>query len=110
MLSKSDRRRIDKVAQYFIDNQHHFESFAQSLMAYFQNNPELGEFIHFIKYRIKNEESLRAKLKRNITISDDQNLYRQYYRLCWSSNYSFAHGSVVFYTSYCVGYSEGTEV
>ena len=73
-LSRSDRRRIDQAIRYFTDNRHHFESFAQSLMAYFQNNPKLGEFIHFIKYRIKDEESLRTKLKRNIATSGNQNL------------------------------------
>ena len=74
MLSKGDRRRIDEAAQYFMNNQHQFETFAQSLMVYFQNSPELGKFIHFIKYRIKDEESLRAKLKKNITIPGNQNL------------------------------------
>ena len=43
-------------------------------MAYFQNNPKLGEFIHFIKYRIKDEESLRAKLKKNIATSGNRSL------------------------------------
>ena len=74
MLSRDDRRRIDKAAKYFMDNQRQFELFAESLMDSFQNNPGLGEFIHFIKYRIKDEESLRAKLRRNITTSDNQDL------------------------------------
>ena len=74
MLSSTDRQRINQATQYFMDNQHHFKSFAQSLMAYFQNSPELREFIHFIKYRIKDEKSLRTKLKRNIAISSNQNL------------------------------------
>ena len=55
-------------------NRYWFETFAQSLMAYFENNPELGEFIHFIKYRIKDERSLRAKLERVLTSAGDQNL------------------------------------
>ena len=74
MLSKTDRRRIDEAAGYFMDNKHLFESFAQSLMAYFENNPELSEFIHFIKYRIKDETSLRAKLKRIVTSAGGQDL------------------------------------
>ena len=57
-----------------MDNKHLFESFAQSLMAYFENNPELSEFIHFIKYRIKDEASLRAKLERIVTSAGDQDL------------------------------------
>ncbi len=43
-------------------------------MAYFQSSPELGEFIHFIKCRIKDEGSLRAKLKRYVENIGDQNL------------------------------------
>ena len=74
MLSRNDRHRIDKAAQYFMDNQHKFEFFANSLVTYFRDDPELGKFIHFIKYRIKNEESLRAKLKRSITTSENQDL------------------------------------
>ena len=74
MLSRSDRSRIDKAARYFMDNRRLFESFAQSLMRYFQDNPDLGEFIHFIKYRVKDEGSLRAKLERNIANSDTRNL------------------------------------
>ena len=74
MLSSTDRRRIDEAAGYFMDNRHLFESFAQSLMAYFENSPELGEFIHFIKYRIKNKGSLRTKLERILTSAGDQDL------------------------------------
>ena len=74
MLSKADRRRIDKAAGYFMANRHLFESFAKSLMDYFENNPELGEFIHFIKYRIKDERSLRTKLERDLTSASDQDL------------------------------------
>lgn len=71
MLSPGDRNRIDEAVLYFMNNRHLFESFAQSLIAYFQNSPELDEFIHFIKYRIKSEGSLRAKLKRKITAAND---------------------------------------
>ena len=58
-------------------NRDAFNLFAQSLMGYFKDNPKLGEFIYSIKYRIKDEESLRAKLKRIITDSSDQNLASQ---------------------------------
>ena len=74
MLSKADHRRIDEATGYFTDNRHQFESFAQSLMAYFENNPELRKFIHFIKYRIKDEGSLRAKLKKILTNEGGQDL------------------------------------
>lgn len=72
MLSKTDRRRIDKVAKYFISEQHLFELFAKSLMGSFENSPKLKEFIHFIKYRIKDERSLRAKLEKILMSAGDQ--------------------------------------
>lgn len=74
MLSSADRDRIDEAAGYFTGNRHLFESFARSLMDYFENSPELSEFIHFIKYRIKDEASLRAKLERIVTSAGDQDL------------------------------------
>ena len=74
MLSEADRRRIDEAAGYFKDNKHLFELFAESLMSCFEKDPKLGEFIHFIKYRIKDERSLRAKLERIITSAGDQDL------------------------------------
>ena len=74
MLSSIDRRRVDEATEYFTTNRHLFESFAQSLMAYFENNPDLKDFIHFIKYRIKDEGSLRAKLERILATPGDQNL------------------------------------
>ena len=74
MLSEADRRRIDEAAGYFKDNKRLFELFAESLMGCFEKDPKLGEFIHFIKYRIKDERSLRAKLERVVTSADDQDL------------------------------------
>ena len=77
MPSSIDRRRIDEATKYFMSNQDSFNLFAQSLMDYFKNNPKLGEFIYSIKYRIKDERSLRAKLERISTDSSDQDLASQ---------------------------------
>lgn len=74
MLSKTDRRRIDEATGYFMTNRYLFESFAKSLMDYFENDPKLGKFVHFIKYRIKDETSLRAKLERIVTNAGDLDL------------------------------------
>ena len=74
MLSKDDRRRVDETVKYFIDNRHLFESFARSLMTYFENSSHLREFIHFIKYRTKDERSLRSKLERVLTNEREQDL------------------------------------
>ena len=74
MLSKAERSCINEAINYFIENRNLFESFARSLVHYFENDPMLGEFIHFIKYRIKNENSLRAKLEKIITSAGSQDL------------------------------------
>ena len=74
MLSSTDRRRVDEATGYFMDNQHLFESFAKSLMDYFENDPELGKFIHFMKSRIKDEGRLRAKLGEILTDTGEQDL------------------------------------
>lgn len=72
MLSSTDRRRVEEATGYFMDNRHRFESFAKSLVTYFESNPDLGRFIHFMKYRIKDEGSLRAKLERVLEIPGDR--------------------------------------
>ena len=74
MLSSTDHRRVEEATEYFMDNRHLFESFAKSLMDYFESDPELGRFIHFMKYRIKDEQSLRTKLVRILKDSGDQDI------------------------------------
>jgi ppGpp synthetase/RelA/SpoT-type nucleotidyltranferase len=63
-LNKNVRGQIEESVEHFIENRRLFESFAQALMAYFQNDPNLATLIHFIKYRIKSPENLREKLVR----------------------------------------------
>ena len=77
MSYSTDRRRVDEATRYFMDNRHLFESFAKSLMDYLENDPKLGKFIHFIKYRIKDERSLRMKLERILTNTSDHNLVKR---------------------------------
>src|SRR2546430_17622683 len=55
---------IDEAVALFSDARPLFESFAQALMAYFQNDPQLSPYIHFIKYRVKDSDHLRDKLIR----------------------------------------------
>ena len=75
MLSNNDRRRVDEATKYFVINRDLFESFAKSLMIDFQNDSELKKLIHFIKYRIKDEDNLRAKLEKKVRENpDEQNL------------------------------------
>ena len=63
-LSRQAQSRIDESVQHFVANQSLFESFAQALMAYFQNDIKLAPYIHFIKYRLKDPQHLREKLIR----------------------------------------------
>ena len=74
MSSSNDRRRVDEATRYFMDNRPLFKTFAEALMSSFLNDPKLREFIHFIKYRIKDEGSLRAKLEKILASSEDRNL------------------------------------
>ena len=74
MLSKAEQNCINEATNYFMKNRNLFDSFAQSLIFHFENNPMLGEFVHFIKYRIKDEGSLRAKLEKIVTSVGGQNL------------------------------------
>ena len=59
-----DAHIVDGALAHLVANRHLFESFAQSMVAYFENDPQLTDFIHFIKYRVKDERSLRGKLER----------------------------------------------
>ncbi len=63
-LNQRERQRIERAVEHFIKNREQFEAFAEALMAYFRNHTELASFIHFMKYRIKDADHLREKLKR----------------------------------------------
>ena len=63
-LTKTAQRRIDRTTEHFAANRRLFKVFAKSLMACLTEDPDLAGFVHFVKYRIKEIESLRAKLIR----------------------------------------------
>jgi putative GTP pyrophosphokinase len=63
-LTREAEERIEAAVRHFIATKSLFESFAQALMAYFQNDRKLAPYIHFIKYRVKDPEHLREKLIR----------------------------------------------
>lgn len=71
-LTRRERRRIDEALEHFVENQYLFETFARSLMTCFTEHPLLAEFIHFIKYRIKGKESLRAKIEKRLLSGDTE--------------------------------------
>lgn len=63
-LTEDDLRRIDGATRRFADNRRLFEMAAEALNDCLLRDAGLREFIHFMKYRIKEPDSLRAKLKR----------------------------------------------
>lgn len=63
-LSRADKSRINRAVEHFVKNRHYFEGLAESLLGHLTRHPELENLIHFIKSRVKDEESLRGKLER----------------------------------------------
>jgi putative GTP pyrophosphokinase len=63
-LTRQVRRSVKEAVQHFVANKSLFESFAQALMAYFQNDAKLAPYIHFVRYRVKDPQHLREKLLR----------------------------------------------
>jgi putative GTP pyrophosphokinase len=77
-ISADDRRRIDRAVEHFSTSLGLFEGFAAALMGFFQNDPTLGWFIHFMKHRVKEPEHLRDKLYRKTSegeVIDEVNLF-----------------------------------
>ena len=63
-LTEGDRRRIEGAVSRFVKNKRSFELVAESLMDCLARDADLKEFIHFIKRRVKDPDSLRKKLER----------------------------------------------
>jgi putative GTP pyrophosphokinase len=72
---QSDRQGIEDVIATYNAQRHLFETFAKTLCDYLMADAKLKPYIHFIKYRTKDPEHLRAKLARktNDGISIDSN-------------------------------------
>ena len=65
-LTDNDRRRIDGAIGRFVEDRRSFELAAESLVDCLVSDSELNEFIYFIKFRVKDPDSLRAKIERRI--------------------------------------------
>ena len=61
-ITSRDRSRIGHAVAEFERHKHLFANFAQSLVHTLTGDPSLSELIHFIKWRVKDEASLRHKL------------------------------------------------
>ena len=62
--SAKDDQQIDAAVALFEKSRDDYEHFAQALQDCLLKDSELGSMIHFIRYRVKTTDSLRAKLKR----------------------------------------------
>ena len=69
-LSPEDERRIDSAVAFFENNREIFDSLAPSLRDDLLEDRDLAGMVHFIKHRVKDTESLREKLTRIATESD----------------------------------------
>ena len=70
-LTDGDRRRIEGAVGRFVENRRSFEMVAESLMDCLAQDTGLAEFIHFIRRRVKDPDSLRKKLERR-TLSTER--------------------------------------
>lgn len=61
-LTVAQSRAIERAVDHFVEHQHQFRGLATSLMASLKDDDKLSAYIHFIKYRIKSVDRLRAKL------------------------------------------------
>ena len=79
-LSASDRRRISDAVKHFEQSRHRFEIAAKNMLVCLEDDPTLRQLIHFIKYRVKEPQSLANKLERlafkDQTI-DETNLFKE---------------------------------
>lgn len=65
-LGKRDEAAIARAVDRFSVDRHLFENLARSLVGHLVGEPMLRSYIHFIKWRVKDERSLRLKLERKL--------------------------------------------
>jgi putative GTP pyrophosphokinase len=63
-LKPADRKEINAALKAFLhpDRQNLLSQSARNLMSALRDDPTLGPYIHFIKYRVKSADSLKGKL------------------------------------------------
>jgi putative GTP pyrophosphokinase len=63
-LTSADRKQIDAAIKVFQEPQRQslLDLSARNLMAALRDDPSLGPYVHFIKYRVKGAASLKKKL------------------------------------------------
>lgn len=63
-LSKAINKRIDSLVEYYKSNQDIFNRVAKNINNLFIDHPKIYEYIHSIKYRVKDPSHLKNKLIR----------------------------------------------
>ena len=63
-LTKKELQKINICVDFFESKIHLFDTFAQSLAFHLGDNEELSPYIHFMKYRVKDVDHLREKIKK----------------------------------------------
>jgi putative GTP pyrophosphokinase len=66
ILSKTDKRLIRELIQYYLENKDDLERFLLSLAGQVQGSKMLRYRFHSVKWRMKDPEHLRDKLRRKI--------------------------------------------
>lgn len=65
-LTEVERRRIDAAVRHFVNNRRSFDLVIEALLESLTQDPELKDFVHFTRHRVKAADSLRAKLERRV--------------------------------------------
>lgn len=74
--------QIDRAVAHFEQNRYRFEIVARNLVDCFSKDPTLAQWIHFIKYRVKDQQSFAKKLARQATLDpstpiDERNVFER---------------------------------
>jgi GTP pyrophosphokinase len=79
--NQRDDRRIESAIMKYCGQRHLFEVFAENIANYFSKDAALTPFIHFIKYRTKDPDSLRDKIVRKRADGDEVNAENLFERI-----------------------------
>ena len=76
-LSVAEKRAIDALVQHFVDNNGIFSQLLYQLSGYISSSNKLSSLIHSTKQRVKDADTLRAKLVRKMLIAKNARKFFQ---------------------------------
>ncbi len=65
-LTSEQESQIDDLVRYYVSNQSDFTRFVEFLRVLFSDNPTLRPHVHSMKWRVKDPDHLRDKLRRKL--------------------------------------------